>query len=149
LLSTAQVTAEDMVNEARTRVETMLYDARTTAETLQRQSRDKAASLEQEATRKYARILDARNQGKILFENTIDDLRAFEQEYRAQLTILCAVTAPRAGRVRIHRTSRPNTYSAGRRGLRARRTQRNWPIPALTLIRMSGIRLTTSWEVAA
>ncbi|MDQ2883559.1 MAG: DivIVA domain-containing protein [Actinomycetota bacterium] len=86
LLSEARVTAEDMVNEARTRVETMVSDARTAAETLQRQSEDKAASLEQDAARQRAEILDALHQDKSLLENTIDDLRGFEQKYRVQLT---------------------------------------------------------------
>jgi cell division septum initiation protein DivIVA len=86
LLSEAQAKAQDMVNEAQTRVETMLHDARTTAQTLERQSQDKAASLEQHATCKHAEILEL-NQDKSLLENTIDDLRAFEHEYRTQLIL--------------------------------------------------------------
>ena len=85
LLSEARVTAQDMVNQARTQVETMVCDARTSAETLQRQSQDKAASLEQEAARRHAEILDALRQDKRLLENTIEDLRGFEQKYRTQL----------------------------------------------------------------
>lgn len=85
LLSEAQTKAQDMVNEARARVETMLHDAYTTAQNLERQSRDKAAALEQHATCKHAEIQEL-NQDKSLLENTIDDLRAFEQEYRTQLT---------------------------------------------------------------
>lgn len=86
LLSEAQTKAQDMVNEAQTRVETMLHDARTTAQTLERQSQDKVASLAQHATCKHAEILEL-NQDKSLLENTIDDLRRFEQEYRTQLTL--------------------------------------------------------------
>lgn len=86
LLSEAQAKAQDMVNEAQTRVETMLHDARTTAQTLERQSQDKVASLAQYATCKHAEILEL-NQDKSLLENTIDDLRRFEQEYRTQLTL--------------------------------------------------------------
>ncbi|MCA1709925.1 MAG: hypothetical protein LC808_44240, partial [Actinobacteria bacterium] len=86
LLSQAQTKAQDMVNEAQTRVDTMLHDARITAQTLQRQARDKAASLEQHATCKHTEILEL-HQGKSLLENTINDLRAFEQEYRTQLTL--------------------------------------------------------------
>lgn len=85
LLSEARVTAQDMVNQARTQVETMVCDARTTAETLQRHSEDKAASLEQDAARQHAEILDALRQDKRLLENTIEDLRGFEQNYRTQL----------------------------------------------------------------
>jgi DivIVA domain-containing protein len=85
LLSEARVTAEDMVNQARTQVETMVSDARIAAETLQRQSEDKVASLEQDAGRQRAEILDALQQDKSLLENTIDDLRGFEQKYRIQL----------------------------------------------------------------
>src|SRR5262249_46231893 len=83
----AQVEAEDMVNEARTRVEIMLKDARTTAQTLERQSREQATALEQDMTRKHAEMMDTFNHDKILLENIIDDLRAFEQEYRTQLMI--------------------------------------------------------------
>ena len=86
LLAEAQAKAHDMVNEARTRVETMLHDARITAQSLERQSREKAASLEQGPTRAHAEIL-ALNQDKSQLDNTIEDLRAFEQEYRTQLTI--------------------------------------------------------------
>ncbi len=72
--------------EARARVETMLHDPRTTAQTLARQSQDKTASVEQHATCKHAEILEL-NQDKSLLEDTIDDLRAFKQEYRTQLTL--------------------------------------------------------------
>lgn len=86
LLSEAQAKAQDMAHEARTRIETILQDAHNTAQTLERQSRDKAASLEQQATSKHAEILKL-NQDKSLLEITIDDLRAFEQEYRTQLAL--------------------------------------------------------------
>jgi DivIVA domain-containing protein len=85
LLSEARGMAQDMVNQARTRVETMVCEARTTAETLQWRSEDKAASLEQEAARRHAEILDAFRQDKRLLENTIEDLRGFEQKYRTEL----------------------------------------------------------------
>jgi cell division septum initiation protein DivIVA len=86
LRSEAQAKAQNMVNEAQTRVETILHDARTTAQTVERQSQDKAAALEQHATCKHAEIVEL-NQDKTLLENTIDNLRAFEQEYRTQLTL--------------------------------------------------------------
>ena len=87
LISEAQHKAEDMVNEASTRVETMLGEARSTAETLHRQSREHAALLEQDAARAHAETLAVFNHDKTCLENTIDDLRGFEQHYRVQLTL--------------------------------------------------------------
>lgn len=86
LISEAQHKAEDMVNEAGTRVETMLGEARSTAETLHRQSREQVALLEQDA-RTHAETLAVFNRDKTFLENTIDDLRGFEQHYRIQLTL--------------------------------------------------------------
>jgi DivIVA domain-containing protein len=85
LIATAQDQAEDLIKTARTRAKTILQNARTIAQTRQRQSEDKAASLEQDATRKRTDILNALNQDKGLLENTIDELRSFELEYRTQL----------------------------------------------------------------
>jgi DivIVA domain-containing protein len=85
LIATAQDQAEDLIKTARTRAKTILQNARSTAQTVQRQSEDKAASLEQDATRKRTVILNTLNQDKGLLENTIDELRAFELEYRTQL----------------------------------------------------------------
>jgi DivIVA domain-containing protein len=87
LISEAQYKAEDMVNEANTRVETMLQEARSTAETLHRQSREQAALLEQDAARTHAETLAVFNDDKTCLENTIDDLRGLEQEYRSHLTL--------------------------------------------------------------
>lgn len=85
LLSGAQGKAEDLINDARTRADAMLQDARTTAQALQQQARDEAAALAQEATRQRTAILEALEQDKNLLENTIDQLRSFELEYRMQL----------------------------------------------------------------
>jgi DivIVA domain-containing protein len=85
LLSEARGSAQDMVNQARTQVETMVQDARCAAEALQRQSEDKVASLEQQAARQHAEALDALHQKRSVLENTIDNLRGFEQKYRIQL----------------------------------------------------------------
>jgi hypothetical protein len=87
LISEAQHKAEDMVNKAGTWVETMLGEARSTAETLHRQSREQAELLEQDAARTHAETLAVLNPDKIFLENTIDDLRGFEQEYRSHLTL--------------------------------------------------------------
>jgi len=87
LISEAQQKAEDMVNKAGTWVETVLGEARSTAETLHRQSREQAELLEQDAARTHAETLAVLNHDKIFLENTIDDLRGFEQEYRSHLTL--------------------------------------------------------------
>jgi DivIVA domain-containing protein len=85
LLTKARTEAEDLIHKARTEAKTILQDARTTAQTLHQQSQDKAASLTEEATRQRTEILDALNQDKTLLEDDIDELRAFELEYRTQL----------------------------------------------------------------
>jgi DivIVA domain-containing protein len=85
LLFTARGQADDVITQARTRAETILRDAHTTAQTLQRQARDNAASLEHQATRRRAEVLNALNHDKSRLETTIDELRAFELEYRTRL----------------------------------------------------------------
>jgi len=85
LLADARVKADGLVKEARTRAETMLTDARSRAETVQQQSQDKAASLEREATRRHTEIMSALNYEKSTLEKTIEDLRAWEREYRTRL----------------------------------------------------------------
>jgi DivIVA domain-containing protein len=84
-LCQARMKAEGMVNEARTRAETMLTDAGRRAENLERQSREKAASLERDAARQHAEIIGSISQEKSNLEKKIDDLRAFEHEYRTRL----------------------------------------------------------------
>jgi DivIVA domain-containing protein len=84
-LCQARTKAEGMVNEARTRAETMLTDAGRRAENLERQSREKAASLERDAVRQHAEIIGSISQEKSNLEKKIDDLRAFEHEYRTRL----------------------------------------------------------------
>ena len=74
-----------MVTEARTRAETLLTDARSRAETLERQSREKAASLERDAARQHTEIIGSISQEKSILEKKINDLRAFEHEYRTRL----------------------------------------------------------------
>lgn len=86
LLCEATVKVEAMVTEARTRAEALRGDARTQAETLDRQAREKAASREREATRQHTEILTALNQGKSILEKKINELRAFECDYRTRLT---------------------------------------------------------------
>ena len=85
LLADARVKADGLVNEARTRAETLLTDARSRAETVERQSRDKAASLEREVTRRHSEIVSVLSQEKGALEKKIEDLRAWEREYRSRL----------------------------------------------------------------
>jgi DivIVA domain-containing protein len=84
LLSDARAKADGMVNEARGRAEAMLHEARTRAETLERQSREKAASLERDEVGKRTEILAALSQEKSVLEKKIDELCAFEREYRTR-----------------------------------------------------------------
>jgi DivIVA domain-containing protein len=85
LLSEAKAKAEGMVSAARTQAETLLNDARSRADTRDRQSREKAVSLERDAARKHTEVLGALSQEKDTLENKIDELRAFEHEYRTRL----------------------------------------------------------------
>jgi DivIVA domain-containing protein len=85
LLCQARAKTDGMVSEARTRAETLLTDARRKADTLERQSREKAASLQRDAARKYTEIIGALSQEKTILEKKIDDLCAFEHEYRTRL----------------------------------------------------------------
>jgi DivIVA domain-containing protein len=85
LLSDARVKADGLLNEARTRGETMLTDARSRAEIVQRQSREKAALLESEATSRHTEIMSVLSQEKSTLEKKIEDLRAWEREYRTRL----------------------------------------------------------------
>jgi DivIVA domain-containing protein len=85
LLCQARAKADGMVTEARTRAETMLTDARTRAETLDRQSREKATSLQRDAARQHTEIIGSISQEKTILEKKIDELRAFEHEYRTRL----------------------------------------------------------------
>jgi DivIVA domain-containing protein len=85
LLSQARAKADGMVDEARTRAGTLLTDAQTRAETLERQSREKAASLEYDAARQHTEVIGSISQEKSILEKKVDDLRAFEHEYRTRL----------------------------------------------------------------
>jgi DivIVA domain-containing protein len=85
LLRQARAKADGMVTKARTRAETLLTDARTRADTLERQSREKAASLERDAARQHTEIIGSLSQEMSILEKKIDDLRAFEHEYRTRL----------------------------------------------------------------
>jgi DivIVA domain-containing protein len=85
LLSEATVKADGLVNEAESRVQLLLTDARTRAETVEQQSRDRAASLEHVATRKQAEIISVLSQEKGTLEKKIEDLLAWEREYRTRL----------------------------------------------------------------
>jgi DivIVA domain-containing protein len=85
LLGDARAKADGMVTEARTRAETLLGDAGSRAETRDRQSREKASSLERDAARQHSEILGAISQEKSTLEKKIDELRAFEREYRTGL----------------------------------------------------------------
>ena len=85
LLAEARAKADDMANEARSRSQAMLDDARTRAETLDRQAQEKAIALEREATRKHTDVISGIGQEKDALEKKIDELRAFEREYRNRL----------------------------------------------------------------
>jgi hypothetical protein len=57
---------------------------------VEQQFRDKAASLEHEARRKHAEIISVLSQEKGTLETKIEDLRAWDREYRTRLTTYLA-----------------------------------------------------------
>ncbi|HZS21461.1 MAG TPA: DivIVA domain-containing protein [Pseudonocardiaceae bacterium] len=86
LLSEAKAQADNMITQAGTQAEIMLAEARDKAETLDTQSRDKAAALERQVARQHVEILEPLHQQTTVLEKKIDQLRAFEHDYRTCLT---------------------------------------------------------------
>ena len=93
----------------------MLSDARTRAETLERQSCENVASLERDSIRKRTEIVGAIACEKIALEQKIDELHAFDREYRTQLqTYLNSQSRKLDGRG-AGPASKPDVHAAGLR----------------------------------
>lgn len=96
LLELATRNADELVNEARAEAEQHLADARSNSEQLHSDTVAKTEQLEQDA-RKRSEMLDSETEAKrtelfasldeqkTRLEGEVDNLRAFEQEYRSRL----------------------------------------------------------------
>lgn len=81
----AKATSDAQLAEARTKSEGMLSDAKSRSETMERESRTRAQALTQDAERKQTEIMGSLEQRKDSLEKQIEQLRAFEREYRTRL----------------------------------------------------------------
>ena len=84
LLDEARSRAEGLVSDAATRAEAVVHDARARAETLKRQSQDKIASRPEQLC-EHTEIITALGVEKTALENRIEQLSAFEGDYRLRL----------------------------------------------------------------
>jgi DivIVA domain-containing protein len=88
LLRQAQTAAQGLLSEATTRSETILHNARTRADTVNQQSRDKMeqiASQQHEQLRQHTEIITTLGTDQAALENSIEQLRAFEDDYRTRV----------------------------------------------------------------
>jgi DivIVA domain-containing protein len=81
----AQRTADQAIAEARAEADQLLGDSRTEAERLLSESRDRSARVEQEVNARTASALAELEGRRTELEARIEDLRAFEREYRLRL----------------------------------------------------------------
>lgn len=85
LLQLAQRTADEAVTEARMQSDKILGEARQKADQIVGEARGRADRLEREAQERQRQTLGALEQQRSELERKIDNLRAFEREYRSRL----------------------------------------------------------------
>jgi DivIVA domain-containing protein len=85
LLVLAQRTADEAVAEARAEADKIVTEARSQAEAREREARARAEALEQQARVKHDETLGSLETQRQRLEHRIDELRAFEREYRSRL----------------------------------------------------------------
>jgi DivIVA domain-containing protein len=85
VLALAQQTADQAIAEARNEANKIFSEARTRAEGLEREARSKADALERDAQEKHRVAMGALEQSRASLERKVEDLRAFEREYRQRL----------------------------------------------------------------
>lgn len=81
----AQAESERLLAEAKNQSEAMVGDATSHAEAAERDSRTKAEALDKEAKDKYESVMGSLTSDRSSLERKIDDLRAYEREYRGRL----------------------------------------------------------------
>lgn len=85
VLALAQQTADQAIAEARNEANKIFSEARTRADGLEREARGKADALERDAQEKHRVAMGALEQSRASLERKVEDLRAFEREYRQRL----------------------------------------------------------------
>jgi DivIVA domain-containing protein len=85
VLALAQQTADQAIAEARNEANKIVGEARTRADGVEREARGKADALERDAQEKHRVAIGNMEQTRASLERKVDDLRAFEREYRQRL----------------------------------------------------------------
>lgn len=85
LLELATRNADEVVAEAREEAQQIVVSAREQADTLDREARTRADNLDQETATRRAELLSSLEQERARLDGEVDDLRAFEREYRSRL----------------------------------------------------------------
>jgi len=85
VLALAQQTADQAIAEARNEANKIVGEARGRADGLEREARGKADALERDAQEKHRVAMGSLETARAALERKVDDLRAFEREYRAKL----------------------------------------------------------------
>ncbi len=84
-IADARREAEETLGRARHEADEILGKARQQAEQLTRDARARAENLERDAQEQYRQALGSLTQQREELERRVDDLRAFEREYRSRL----------------------------------------------------------------
>src|SRR5882757_2199013 len=82
VLALAQQTADQAIAEARNEANKIVGEARTRADGMEREARNKAEALERDAQEKHRVAMGSLEQARASLERKVEDLRAFEREYR-------------------------------------------------------------------
>ena len=85
VLALAQQTADQAIAEARNEANKIVGEARSRADGLEREARQKADALERDAQEKHRVAMGSLETARAALERKVDDLRAFEREYRQRL----------------------------------------------------------------
>jgi len=85
LLQLAQKTADDLVGDARAQAEKLLGEARSKGDQLVGEARTRAERIDREAQERQRQTIGNLEQQKIELERKVEELRAFEREYRTRL----------------------------------------------------------------
>jgi DivIVA domain-containing protein len=85
VLALAQQTADQAIAEARNEANKIVGEARSRADGLERDARGKADALERDAQEKHRVAMGSLETARAALERKVDDLRAFEREYRQRL----------------------------------------------------------------
>jgi DivIVA domain-containing protein len=85
MLALAQRTADETVAEARQEADRLLADSRGAAEELQRSAQGRADELDQTTAARRRELLGELERDRDALQRSIEQLRAFEREYRSRL----------------------------------------------------------------